>query len=68
MTALLSGHRVRVLLYNSQTVSPITNRIKAAAQAARIPIVGVSETLPPGRSFQQWQLSQAKALQRALAR
>jgi zinc/manganese transport system substrate-binding protein len=67
MLALFSRHRVKVLLYNSQAVSPITTQIKSAAQAAGIPIVGVSETLPPGKSFQQWQISQAQALQRALA-
>jgi zinc/manganese transport system substrate-binding protein len=68
MTELASGHKIRVLLYNSQTVSPITSRIRSAAQKAGIPIVGVTETLPPGQTFQQWQLGQAKALYAALAR
>jgi zinc/manganese transport system substrate-binding protein len=68
MTALLTGHRVRVLLYNDQTVSPITTRIRTAAQTAGIPVVGVSETLRPGLTFQGWQLDQARALERALAR
>jgi zinc/manganese transport system substrate-binding protein len=68
MTALFTHHRVRVLLYNNQTVSPITTRIRTAAQAAGIPVVGVSETLPSGRTFQGWQLEQARALERALAR
>jgi zinc/manganese transport system substrate-binding protein len=67
MLALFSKHQVKVLLYNSQAVSPITGQIKSAARAAGIPIVGVSETLPPGMTFQQWQLAQAQALQRALA-
>ncbi len=68
MTALFTGHRVRVLLYNDQTVSPITTRIRTAAQTAGIPVVGVSETLPPGLTFQAWQLDQARALERALRR
>lgn len=68
MTALASGHKIKVLLYNSQTVSPITSRVRSAAQKAGIPIVGVTETLPPGQTFQQWQLGQAKALYAALAR
>lgn len=68
MLALFSQHQVKVLLYNNQTVSPITTQIKSAARAAGVPIVGVSETLPPGKTFQEWQLSQAQALQRALAR
>jgi zinc/manganese transport system substrate-binding protein len=68
MLHLLSAHKVRVLLYNDQTVSPITIRVRRAAQAAGIPVIGVSETLPPHRSFQRWQLAQARALDSALAR
>jgi zinc/manganese transport system substrate-binding protein len=67
MDALMTKHRVRVLLYNSQAVSPITKRVREAAAKAGIPVVGVSETLPPHQTFQQWQLAQVKALHRALA-
>jgi zinc/manganese transport system substrate-binding protein len=66
MTALATGHRIRVLLYNTQAVSPITTRIRSAASAAGIAIVGVSETMPAGDTFQSWQLGQARALDRAL--
>jgi zinc/manganese transport system substrate-binding protein len=68
MTSLLAERRVRVLLVNSQTVSPITTRVEDAAAAAGIPVVAVTETLPPGETFQRWQLSQARALERALGR
>jgi zinc/manganese transport system substrate-binding protein len=68
MNTLVSDHRIRVLLYNSQAVSPITARLRAAAQKAGIPVVPVSETLPPHKTFQQWQLRQARALAAALAR
>ena len=68
MTALATGHKIRALLYNTQAISPITTRIRNAAKAAGIPIVGVTETLPGGRTFQAWQLAQAQALHRALAR
>jgi zinc/manganese transport system substrate-binding protein len=68
MSGLLAHHAVKVLLYNSQAVSPITARMRDAARAAGIPVVGVTETLPPNRTFQQWQLEQARALARALGR
>ncbi|MGZ4334897.1 MAG: metal ABC transporter solute-binding protein, Zn/Mn family [Gaiellaceae bacterium] len=67
MDALVSQHRIRVLLYNSQAVSPITARLRDAARQAGIPVVPVTETLPPGLTFQQWQLRQARALAAALA-
>jgi zinc/manganese transport system substrate-binding protein len=68
MTGLATDHKIQALLYNTQAISPITTRIRDAAKAAGIPIVGVTETLPAGRTFQAWQLAQAHALQRALAR
>jgi zinc/manganese transport system substrate-binding protein len=68
MDALVTHHRIRVLLYNSQAVSPITARLRSAAAAAGIPIVPVTETLPAGMTFQQWQLRQARALAAALGR
>ena len=68
MDALMTGKRVKVLLYNSQAVSPITSRIRSAAVAAGIPVIGVTETLPPHLSFQQWQLAQAQQLDQALRR
>jgi zinc/manganese transport system substrate-binding protein len=67
MDALIAKHRIRALLYNSQAVSPITARLRDAARGAGIPVVPVSETLPPGHTFQQWQLDQARALAAALA-
>jgi zinc/manganese transport system substrate-binding protein len=68
MSRLVAQHRIRVLLYNAQAVSPLTKRLRAAAQNAGIPVVPVTETLPPHLTFQQWQLDQARALAAALAR
>jgi zinc/manganese transport system substrate-binding protein len=68
MNSLIADHRVDVLLYNSQAVSPITAGVRAAAQQTGIPVVGVTETLPPHLTFQQWQLAQMRSLQRALVR
>ena len=66
MNALVAKKKIDVLLYNSQAVSPITQRVRDAAAKAEIPVVGVTETLPPGRTFQQWQLAQARELDAAL--
>ncbi len=67
MNTLVTQHGIRVLLYNSQAVSPITAQLRAEARSAGIPVVPVSETLPPGLSFQRWQLEQARGLASALA-
>jgi len=68
MNDLAAKHRIRALLYNSQAVSPLTARLRAAARAAGIPVVPVTETLPAGLTFQRWQLDQARALAAALAK
>jgi len=68
MSELVAQRRIRVFLYNSQAVSPLTARLRSAAQEAGIPVVPVTETLPPRLTFQQWQLEQARALAAALAR
>jgi zinc/manganese transport system substrate-binding protein len=63
---LISAHRVAALLYNAQSVSPITKRVLSLANAAGVPVVPVSETLPAGTSYQQWLLGEARALEAAL--
>jgi zinc/manganese transport system substrate-binding protein len=64
---LISGHGIDALLYNSQAVTPVTKRLRALAGQSGVPVVPVTETLPPGeRDFQSWQLHQAQALLKAL--
>jgi zinc/manganese transport system substrate-binding protein len=64
---LLGSRRVKVLVYNTQTVTNLTEQLKALAQQNNIPIVGVSETLPVGaQTFQGWQAAQLQALLSAL--
>jgi zinc/manganese transport system substrate-binding protein len=63
---LITKHQVRALLYNSQTVTKVTSNIKDLAVRNGVPVVGVSETEPPGKTFQDWQLSTLKELANAL--
>jgi len=67
MQRLLDNHDINVLLYNVQTVTPVTAQIRALARQHGIPIVGVSETMPAGAAtYQQWQQSQLTKLLHAL--
>ena len=66
---LLTGRRVRVLLYNSQVTSPLTKGIQDLAVTNGVPVVGVAETIPPAyTTFAEWQLAQLDALDKALAK
>jgi zinc/manganese transport system substrate-binding protein len=62
----LRTHQVKVLLYNTQTVTPLTEKVKAEAKKFGVPIVGVSETLPPRLNYQGWMVGQLDALEQAL--
>ena len=64
---LITQKKIKVLIYNSQVTSPITESIRDLANQNGIPVVGVSETLPPDYgSYQQWMLGQLAKLQAAL--
>jgi len=62
----IDQHLVKVLIYNVQTVTPVTTNLQDAAQKNNIPIVPVSETMPQGKTYQGWMLDQLNALQQAL--
>ena len=58
---------VRVLVYNEQTVTPLTQTIKALAAQNQIPTIGVTETIqPPTVTFQVWMQAELINLQNAL--
>ena len=60
-------HRIAVYVYNAQNSTPDVTSQVAAARAAGIPVVAMTETLTPrGASFQQWQSAQLDALRTAL--
>ncbi len=63
----LKTHKVRVFFYNKQAASKIVQHLIGLAREARIPVVGITETAPPGMSFQEWMLSQLNETENALA-
>ncbi|WP_031111762.1 metal ABC transporter solute-binding protein, Zn/Mn family [Streptomyces sp. NRRL S-146] len=65
--ALFSGKKVKALVYNEQTSGPQTEKAEAAAKAAGIPVVPVTETLPSGKDYLGWMTANLDALASALA-
>jgi zinc/manganese transport system substrate-binding protein len=57
---------VKVLLYNNQVSEEMTKKMQTIARDSGVPVVGISETQPPGTTFQEWMLSQLNALEAAL--
>ena len=64
----IASKLISVLIYNSQTVTPITTNLENAAQAQGIPVVPVTETMPPSDTYQSWMLDELGALEAALAK
>jgi zinc/manganese transport system substrate-binding protein len=58
--------KIRILIYNEQTVSAITTKAQDDARAGHIPVVGVTETMPAGETYQSWMLSQLDKVRTAL--
>jgi zinc/manganese transport system substrate-binding protein len=63
----LKNHKVKVMLYNSQADDEAVKRLVGIAKDAHVPVVGVSETEPNGKTYEAWMLNQLNALGKGLA-
>ena len=63
----ISSRQAKILVYNMQTVTPITTKLQEEARVLNIPVVPVTETMPPGEHYQSWMSKQLDALELALA-
>jgi zinc/manganese transport system substrate-binding protein len=63
----LRERKVRLLIYNSQVSEPLTKRLRDIAVKARIPVIGVTETMPANTKFQDWIRGELDALDKALS-
>jgi zinc/manganese transport system substrate-binding protein len=63
----LKSNQVKLLVFNEQTVTPLTDSMKQLAAAQSIPVVGITETIqPPNTSFQLWMSAEVNKLEKAL--
>ena len=63
----LKDRKVKVLIYNSQVSDKLTERLRDIAHKAKVPVVGITESMPAKISFQDWVLSELDALDKALS-
>ena len=63
----LQTDQAKVLVYNAQTVTPLTTNMKKLAADNNISIVAITETIqPPNTSFQDWMNAELINLENAL--
>lgn len=64
---LYAAHRVRLLCYNAQVASTVTESLWSLAQRDDVPEVAVYETMPtPGYDYQTWMEAEISAMTKAL--
>ncbi len=64
---MLEKGRMTVLIFNTQTQGSVPDQIRTQAKRSGIPVVDVTETVPPGAGgFVSWQLGQLRHLAAAL--
>jgi zinc/manganese transport system substrate-binding protein len=62
MLDLIAKHQISALVVNTQTESAVTKQIQEAAGKASLPVVDVTETLPEGLSYLDWQRKTVESL------
>lgn len=63
---LIASGEVGLVAYNEQTVGAETDEVRAVAEAAGIPVVSFTETLPNGADYLSWMTSNLEAVATAL--
>jgi zinc/manganese transport system substrate-binding protein len=63
----LKAHKVKVMFFNKQASDTLVQHLVALARASHVPVVGVTETQPPGLSYRDWMLAELNETETALA-
>jgi zinc/manganese transport system substrate-binding protein len=64
---LIGDGSARLVVYNTQTGGPQTDAVLEVASDHQVPAVGVTETLPEGMSYLDWQAAVLKSITSALS-
>lgn len=65
---MLERREVAALVYNTHTENPTTEAVRGAAEAAGVPVIEVSESLPTGMDYLTWTSAVVDALEQAVGR
>ena len=66
MRDLVTGGSIAFLGYNEQTSTSQTEAVREAAEAAGVPVLDFSETLPEGQDYLQWMAANTDAMESVL--
>jgi zinc/manganese transport system substrate-binding protein len=63
----LKDRKVKLLIYNSQVSEKLTEHLRDLAKRVKVPVIGVTETMPANVKFQDWLLGELDTLDKALS-
>lgn len=63
----LKARKVKVLIYNDQVTDDMTEKLKELALQSGVGIIGVTETLPAGMTYQSWMMDELTRLDKAMS-
>ncbi|GAB3545768.1 zinc ABC transporter substrate-binding protein [Arthrobacter tumbae] len=66
MQELVESQSVAFLAYNEQTEGPQTQAVRSTAEAASVPVVQFTETLPEGEDYLSWMTANVENIAEAL--
>lgn len=66
MQELVSSDSIAFLAYNEQTEGPQTQSVRSTAEAASVPVVNFTETLPEGENYLSWMTTNVENIAEAL--
>ena len=66
MQELVQSRSVAFLAYNEQTEGPQTQAVRSTAEAASVPVVQFTETLPEGEDYLSWMSANVENIAEAL--
>lgn len=62
----INNRVAKMFMFNNQAVTQMSQQLSDYAAASNIPVVSMSETMPPNTTYQQWMISQLTAALQAL--
>lgn len=63
---IVTSGDIVLLAYNAQTAGPVTQKVRAAAEKAGVPVVEFTETLPDGQNYVEWMTANLAAIESAV--
>ncbi|MFT8908199.1 MAG: metal ABC transporter solute-binding protein [Lentilactobacillus diolivorans] len=58
----IKSHKIAFFVYNSQVDDKTVNNLVALAHKSNVPVLKVTETLPSGKNYKSWMVSQYSSL------